>query len=131
MRRPRTVVTAAPRGKRAAIRAHEERRLARQRAQELRGKVLVNPANLRPNNSYSTPDFVARGFYEDRRFSCKSCGVAQVWTATQQKWWYEAAKGDVWTTAVLCRPCRARERARKDAARTVHLEGVAKKRRGK
>jgi len=50
-----------------------------------------------------------------------------VWTATQQKWWYESAKGDVWTVAVLCRPCRIRERDRKTAARKVHQEGLAKK----
>lgn len=87
----------------------------------------MNSENLRPTNSYGTPEYVARGFYIDVPFECKSCGKQQVWTATQQKWWYESAKGDVWTTAVFCRPCRLRERARKDAARKVHLEGLAKK----
>ena len=97
------------------------------RAAQLKGQVLVNPANLRPTNSYSTPDFVARGFYVDTPFACKACGQAQMWTATQQKWWYESAKGDVWTIAVLCRRCRLRERMRKSAARSVHLAGLAKK----
>lgn len=129
MRRQRVAVTPRPKGKRAAVRAEEERRLAKARARELRGKVLVNSDNLRPSNSYGTPDFVVRGFYEDKPFSCTACGAAQVWRATQQKWWYESAKGDVWTTAVLCRPCRARERARKAAARAVHQEGLAKKQR--
>ena len=45
-------------------------------------------------------------------FECKSCGKGQVWTASQQKWWYETAKGAVWTPARRCRPCRARERKR-------------------
>jgi hypothetical protein len=79
------------------------------------------------DQSYSTPDFVARGFYVDMPFACKACGQAQVWTAAQQKWWHESAKGDVWTIAVLCRPCRLRERKRKSAARSVHLAGLAKK----
>jgi len=103
-------------------RASAERELAKRH-------VLVNPDNLRPTNSYGTPDFVKRGHYVDMPFSCKSCGAAQVWTETQQKWWYESAKGDVWTVAVLCRPCRRREQARRAAARKVHLAGVAAKRK--
>jgi hypothetical protein len=71
--------------------------------------LLVNPANLGPNSSYGIPEFVERGYYVDMPFNCKSCGIAQVWTGTQQKWWYEVAKGDVWAVAVLCRPCRRRE----------------------
>ncbi len=121
-------------GKRAAVRAEqlreEHRRADKARAQRLRGQVLVNAANLRPTNSYDTPDFVVRGFYVDRPFDCKSCGAPQVWTATQQKWWYESAKpvkGNVWTVAVSCKPCRRREQARKAAARATHLEGVARK----
>ena len=105
----------------------EEKRAAKQRQALAKSQVVVNPANLLPTNSYGTPDFVARGYYIDRPFNCKSCGVAQNWTATQQKWWYESAKGDVWTVAVLCRPCRLRERARKESARKVHLDGLAKK----
>jgi hypothetical protein len=118
-------------GKPAALRAEEARahakREAKARAAQLKGQVVANPANLRPTNSYSTPDFVARGFYVDMPFACKACGQAQVWTAAQQKWWYESAKGDVWTIAVLCRPCRLGERKRKSAARDVHVAGLAKK----
>lgn len=88
---------------------------------------VVNPAALRPTNSYGTPDFVERGYYVDRPFTCKDCGKAEVWTASQQKWWYEIAKGDVWTVAVRCRSCRRRERERKAAARRVHLEGLVRK----
>ena len=101
---------------------------AAERARRLRGQVLVDPALLRPTNSYSTPDFVEREFYVDRPFVCKDCGRAEVWTATQQKWWYEAAKGDVWRVAVRCRACRRRERERKAAARRIQREGMARKR---
>lgn len=91
------------------------------------GQVLVNSLLLRPTNSYGTPDFVERGFYIDRTFYCKDCGKEETWTATQQKWWYESAKGDVWTIARRCRPCRRKERARKSAADQTRLEGLLKK----
>lgn len=91
--------------------------------------VLVNPANLAPDNSYGIPDYVARGYYVARPFTCQQCGVAQVWTETQQKWWYEVAKGNIWSLAILCRPCRKREQARSAAAREAHLAGVAAKRK--
>jgi len=95
------------------------------------GTVPVNPTALRPTNSYGEPDFVTRGFYVDHPFTCKDCGKEEIWTATQQKWWYEVATGEVSSGAVRCRACRKRERDRKTEARRVHLEGVAKKQAGK
>lgn len=92
------------------------------------GAIAVTPALLCPTNSYGVPDFVRRGYYQDLPFRCKDCGKAEIWTAERQRWWYEAAHGDVWTTAVRCRACRQRERTRKAEARRVHLEGWARKR---
>ena len=103
-----------------------EKVASRSRQEALRNNVMVNPALLRPTNSYSIPDFVERGYYVDRPFRCKDCGKAEVWSPTQQKWWYESAKGDVWTTAVRCRPCRRRERERVAAARVVSTAGLAR-----
>lgn len=119
------------RGAREAKVAREEERDRRRRLRDIANThLLVNPANLGPNNSYGVPEFVARGYYVDMTFNCKSCGIAQVWTETQQKWWYESAKGNVWAVAVLCRPCRRRERARRAEAREVHLSGLSAKRKG-
>jgi predicted RNA-binding Zn-ribbon protein involved in translation (DUF1610 family) len=89
--------------------------------------VLVNPSLLGPNVSYGLPAYVKRGYYDDIPFTCKDCGKQEVWKATQQKWWYEIAKGDLWTTAVRCRACRRVERKRKIEAKRVHLEGLEKK----
>lgn len=102
-----------------------KKRLAR--TEEPGAKTVVNPALLAPTNSYGIPDFQDRGFYLDKEFRCKDCGKEEIWTATQQKWWYEVAKGDVWTTAVRCRSCRRKERKRKEEARTIHLEGIEQK----
>jgi len=89
--------------KEAELSQERAREQARARRELAKKHVLVNPENLHPTNSYGTPDFVKRGYYVDMAFNCKFCGAAQVWSETQQKWWYESAKGDVWTKAVLCR----------------------------
>jgi putative zinc ribbon protein len=95
------------------------------------GTVRVNEGLLAPYNRYGVPDYVHRGFYVDTPFTCAGCGKEEIWTATQQKWWYEVAKGYVYSTAKNCRPCRRKEEARRAEARRIHLDGVAKKRAGK
>src|SRR5258708_11543442 len=87
------------------------------------GAAPVNAGLFAPDNSYGIPDFLLRGYYLDIPFQCRACRKEQIWTARQQKWWYEVAKGGRWTTASLGRPCRKRERMRKEAARRNHLEG--------
>jgi hypothetical protein len=91
------------------------------------GYAQVESAHLQPDNSYGAPDFVSRGFYMPMHFVCKDCGKPEVWTAKQQKFWYENAQGSVWTTATRCRECRAKERARKCAARAASAEGLKQK----
>src|SRR6185295_3087039 len=54
--------------------------------------VPVNEELLAPNNSYGAPAFVTRGYYVDIAFRCVDCGKEEVWTGSQQKWWYEIAK---------------------------------------
>jgi len=109
--------------------AKRERQRVLLLAAKRREGVAVNTESLAPCNSYGTPDFVERGYYVDQPFQCQECGRAEIWTATQQKWWYEVAKGFVYSTAKLCRACRRRERDRRAHARRVHLEGLARKKR--
>jgi hypothetical protein len=118
----------ARRATRTARRAALEE-AAQRKQMEARG-VLVNESALAPNNSYGAPEFVRRGYYVDLPFRCKACGKEEVWTATRQKWWYEVAKGFVYSTATLCRACRRKEQARRAEARRVSLEGLARKARG-
>jgi hypothetical protein len=72
--------------------------------------VRVNRDALAPYNSYGEPDFVTRGYYIDQTFQCVRCDVAETWRATQQKWWYEVAKGPVYSTARYCTSCRRKRR---------------------
>jgi hypothetical protein len=67
------------------------------------------PADLSqqaPNNSYSPPTF-----YRDCEFFCVDCGSREIWTAEQQKWWHEVAKGSIYSGANRCQACRATRRA--------------------
>ncbi len=77
------------------------------------GTVAVDPAQLAHNNLCVSPP----EFYVDRPFVCRDCGSRELWTAKQQKWWYEIAKGRLDSFAVRCRPCRVKERERVAEAR--------------
>lgn len=80
-------------------------------------KQLFKPTTLHVNKSrvvYNSTMFDIPEFYEDKRFKCKRCGKEEIWTAKQQKWWYEEAKGDLETTAVLCRSCRDYKKHQRD-----------------
>jgi len=90
------------------------------------GAVMANAAELLHNNPYGR----LPRFYVDRAISCRECGTEELWTAEDQKWWYEVAKGHMDSTAVRCRACRRKEKARKAEARRVHVEGLARKVQG-
>jgi len=98
--------------KRREAAARERRR----REAALRDAVLVDPTTLVSCNSPVPPDFVRRGYYLDVPFTCASCGSDEVWTASQQKWWYEVAKGSLYSGAKLCRTCRRDARSHKGKA---------------
>ncbi len=107
------------------------KRAARAQAVEIKATpykfVPVNKELLAPNNSYGAPAFVTRGYYVDIPFRCVDCGKAEVWTGSQQKWWYEVTKGFVYSSAIRCQACRRKERTRREDARRIHLEGVARR----
>lgn len=84
------------------------------------GAVLADQTMLPYTGSYSPMPL----YYVDKPFVCKDCGVEQVWTAEQQKWWYEVARGNINSTAIRCRDCRHKEQQRKAEARHIHLQGL-------
>lgn len=85
--------------------------------------VPCDPKALAPYRSYGVPDFVERGYYQDRPFTCADCAKPQVWWAARQKWWFEVAKGYPYSTARRCAPCRDRRRTERDAQRAASLAG--------
>ncbi len=72
-------------------------------------KIPVDLSKQAANNSYSHPPL----FYEDIPFVCAGCGKEEVWTARQQQWWYEVAKGSIYARAIRCLACRRRNRAKR------------------
>ena len=97
-----------------------EERERRRLEQASKDGVAVDYSALSPCSSYGPPDFYERGYYLDFPFACAWCGSEEVWTAGQQKWWYEVAKGDLFTGASLCRSCRRQARAEKGKAHPLH-----------
>jgi hypothetical protein len=93
------------------------------RAEPPAGAVLADPSQLVHNRTYGP----LPRFYGDKVVACRNCGKEEVWPAERQKWWYEVAKGNINTKAVLCRACRNVRKERNADARQVHLEGLAKK----
>lgn len=77
------------------------------------GAVAADTSQQVPINSYGSP----KKFYVDIPFKCKDCGREEVWTAEQQKWFYEVAKGSLHATAVRCRECRTRRNEQKELQR--------------
>jgi hypothetical protein len=62
-------------------------------------------------------------FYSDYTYMCEDCGREQVWTAEQQRWWYEVAKCPLYSRAVRCQDCReARDTAMRGTPRKTHFE---------
>lgn len=106
--------------RRAEIRARRLERAARieavlglpdpRRAPPLRAPGL-EPADVgvlaRHNNTYGA----LPTYYVDRAFTCRDCGAEEVWTARQQKWWYEVVHGPIDSHAVRCLACRRARRA--------------------
>jgi len=48
---------------------------------------------------------------------CEDCGRQEVWTARQQKWYYEVVKVSLYARAVRCLDCRRRRRSEKGSGR--------------
>ncbi|BEP60185.1 hypothetical protein GmRootV213_07390 [Variovorax sp. V213] len=98
----------------ARLRVHDVRKLSVDGP--LPGLELADKSRLASCNTMfcEVPDF-----YLDRPFTCRDCGAEEVWTAKQQKWWYEVAQGSIYSNAVRCRACRLARRALREAA-SVH-----------
>jgi Probable zinc-ribbon domain len=62
-------------------------------------------------------------YYVDTTFTCVDCNKSEVWTAAQQKWWYEVAQGKIASRANRCGDCRFKRRVRRSQDRRIHIEG--------
>ncbi|MBF5005078.1 zinc-ribbon domain containing protein [Diaphorobacter caeni] len=56
--------------------------------------------------------------YVDTAFRCCDCDSQEVWTAKQQKWWYEVIQAPIESRAVRCLACRRKRREALTKARS-------------
>jgi hypothetical protein len=75
------------------------------------GAIAADPTKQSPPSVGFRPLY-----YLDRPFTCKDCGKEEIWTAEQQKWYYEVARGSIYGQAIRCRVCRRKHRAQKGKA---------------
>jgi hypothetical protein len=107
--------------RRAEIRAHRLARAARLEAELRKLDPRHAPLPRTPGLEVADQALLARlnpgclgglpSFYLDRAFVCRRCGAQCMWTARQQKWWYEIAQGRPDSRATHCLPCRRTKRA--------------------
>lgn len=75
-------------------------------AQEAANKIDISRKRIQAEISQQAPHNSYGGvplFYEDKEFTCVDCRKVDVWTAKDQKWWYETVKGYIFSTAIRCR----------------------------
>jgi Probable zinc-ribbon domain len=93
------------------VREWEEREAAATLAARRENGAPVDPARIPPYpDVLRASDGSYRDFFEDIEFRCQDCGAEQVWTAADQKWWFEVAGGSLYSRAVRCAACRAARR---------------------
>lgn len=80
-------------------------------ARRIDGAVIADRVRLAAlNNTYGElPEA-----YFDLGFACRDCGAEAVWTARQQRWWYEIVGASIHGRAVRCRDCRHALRRQRD-----------------
>ncbi len=105
--------------RRSAKRATVKRLYAPQLNAIPKGAVAANHGLLRHMN-YSN----VIAWYIDQPFTCRGCGIAELWKATDQKRYVESWGGHSDARAVRCRECRRKERGRVALARALSEEGV-------
>lgn len=88
-------------------------------------RIKADLSKQTPNNSYSPPLY-----YEDVSFKCRDCRTECVWTAEQQRLWYEQWGGSVQSKAIRCRACRQRVR-REKIEQKKHMQEMALKKGSK
>ncbi|MCL2713886.1 MAG: zinc-ribbon domain-containing protein [Alphaproteobacteria bacterium] len=49
-------------------------------------------------------------YYMNRLFTCHDCGKEEIWTAREQRWWFEVLHRSIRSVALRCSACRKARR---------------------
>ncbi len=63
----------------------------------------VLPAN--PDNQAYSGGYAAKLYYSDIHYTCAGCSKKEVWTAPQQKRYFETQKGNIYNEPKWCHKC--------------------------
>jgi len=74
-----------------------------------------------PDKQVGGEGFAAKYFYLDIIYVCRGCGRKGVWTAAQQKRYFEVQKGNIYNEPTWCYECHADRMKKKEAAQDSHL----------
>lgn len=83
-----------------------------------KNRLLVNPENWGVSeNTYGT----APKYYYDLVYPCLDCSKPDMWSAEEQKYWYEELGKNTNSKAVRCQICRCHTQAIKEEQKR-HME---------
>jgi len=92
-------------------RKREEKRIAKlEKEGRIVGGVEI-PKNVLPADPAKqehADGYSAKLYYQDVHFKCAGCGKEEVWTAQQQKKYFEVQKGNIYNEAKWCHECHMR-----------------------
>ena len=64
------------------------------------------PANPDQQNNYDS--YATKFFYKDIVYTCAGCNKEEIWTAEQQKKYFEVQKGNIYNEPKWCYDCHAK-----------------------
>jgi hypothetical protein len=99
-------------------RKREEKRLAKLQKQGRLVKGVEVPKSAlaaNPDAQNHHGGYSAKFYYQDIHYTCVGCGTHEVWTAQQQKRYFEAQKGNIYNEPKWCYKCRSKRMQEKEA----------------
>ncbi len=88
----------------------EEKRLAKLQKQGRLVKGVEIPERAlaaNPDTQNHQGGYSAKFYYQDIHYTCVGCGNAEVWTAQQQKRYFEIQKGNIYNRPKWCYKCHS------------------------
>jgi hypothetical protein len=69
-----------------------------------------------PDEQVGAEGYAAKFYYVDIDYVCRGCGRKEVWTAAQQKRYFEVQKGNIYNEPTWCHECHTERMQKKKAA---------------
>ncbi len=69
-----------------------------------------------PDKQVGAKGYAAKYYYVDIDYVCRGCGRKGVWTAAQQKRYFEVQKGNIYNEPAWCYECHAERMKKKEEA---------------